>query len=150
MPVNGSYLDPAGDEVVRGSEYELLGTGGLRGSQDHLPSSSSIGAGQDELLLGGSGGVHRGDDLDLLSRLLVGHDLQDITRRGLSRGTGSSCQHQPGVSWSRMGSPVLETEQTTGSFPESTFHKTMSFQGVIIPTAFTITMLFRMRGREIA
>eukprot|EP00069_Balaena_mysticetus_P003100 bmy_16388T0 len=60
-----SYLDPARDEVVRGGEYELLGTGGLRGSQDHLPSSSSIWAGQDELLLGGSGGVHCVSALDL-------------------------------------------------------------------------------------
>ena len=137
-------MDPAGDEVVRGSEYELLGTGGLRGSQDHLPSSSSIGAGQDELLLGGSGGVHRGDDLDLLSRLLVGHDLQDITWRGLSRGTGASLE-SAAKGWARHP----ETEQTRGSFP-SPLPQTMSFQSVTIPTASTVTVLFRMRGREIA
>lgn len=85
MPVSRPHLDPARDEVVRGGEYELLGTGCLRGSQDHLPSSSSIWAGQDELLLGGPGGVHCGDYLDLLSCLLVCHNLQDTTRRLLSR-----------------------------------------------------------------
>lgn len=71
-------LDPSGDEVVRGGEYELLGAGCLRGSQDHLPSSSSIWAGQDELLLGGAGGVHCGDYLDLLSCLLVCHNLNAL------------------------------------------------------------------------
>lgn len=85
MPIDRPHLDPARDEVVWGGEYELLGTGGLRGSQDHLPSSSSIWAGQDELLLGGSGGVHCGDYLDLLSCLLVCHNLQDTTWRLLSR-----------------------------------------------------------------
>lgn len=78
-PARGPYLDPARHEVVRGGEYELLGAGGLWGSQDHLPSASSIWAGQDELLLGGSRGVHCGDYLDLLSRLLVCHNLQDNT-----------------------------------------------------------------------
>lgn len=71
-------LDPARDEVVRGGEYELLGTGCLWGSQDHLPSSSSIWAGQDKLLLGGSRGVHCGDYLDLLSCLLVCHNLDAL------------------------------------------------------------------------
>lgn len=71
-------LDPARDKVVRGGKYELLSTGCLRGSQDHLPSSSSIWAGQDELLLGGSGGVHCGDYLDLLSCLLVCHNLNSL------------------------------------------------------------------------
>lgn len=71
-------LDPARDKVVRGGEYELLGTGCLWGSQDHLPSSSSIRAGQDELLLGGSRGVHCGDYLDLLSCLLVCHNLDAL------------------------------------------------------------------------
>lgn len=85
-PVNRPNLDPARNEVVRGGEYELLGTGCLWGSQDHLPSSSSIWAGQDELLLGGSGGVHCGDYLDLLSCLLVCYNLQDTTWRLLSRG----------------------------------------------------------------
>ena len=109
MPVNRPNLDPARNEVVRGGEYELLGTGCLRGSQDHLPSSSSIWAGQDELLLGGSGGVHCGDYLDLLSCLLVCHNLQDTTWRLLSRGivgrvhlqmvlTAVSAQRCPGVS----------------------------------------------------
>lgn len=71
-------LDPARDKVVRGGEYELFGTGGLRGSQDHLPSSSSIWAGEEELLLGGSRGVHCGNYLDLLSCLLVCHNLNAL------------------------------------------------------------------------
>lgn len=85
MPVSRPYLDPARDKVVRGGEYELFGTGGLRGSQDHLPSSSSIWAGEEELLLGGPRGVHCGNYLDLLSCLLVCHNLQDTTWRLLSR-----------------------------------------------------------------
>lgn len=71
-------LDSARDKVVRGGEYELLGTGGLRRSQDHLASSSSIWAGQDELLLGGTGGIHCGDYLDFLSCLLVCHNLNAL------------------------------------------------------------------------
>lgn len=75
IPVQRPYLDPARDEVVWGGKYELLGAGCLWGSQDHLPSSSSIWAGQDELLFRGSGGVHCGDYLDLLSCLLVCDNL---------------------------------------------------------------------------
>lgn len=82
-PINRPYLDPARDKVVRGGEYELLGTGCLWRRQDHLPSSSSIWAGQDELLFGRSRGVHCGDYLDLLSCLLICYNLQDTTWKPL-------------------------------------------------------------------
>lgn len=78
------YLDPAGHKVVRSGEYELLGTGCFWGSQNHLPGSSSIWTGQNELLFGGSRGIHCCDYLDLLSCLLVSHNLQDTTWRLLS------------------------------------------------------------------
>lgn len=74
-PINRPYLDPARDKVVRGGEYELLGTGCLWRRQDHLPSSRSIWASQDELLFGRSRGVHCGDYLDLLSCLLICYNL---------------------------------------------------------------------------
>lgn len=69
------YLYSTRYQAVSCGEDELFSAGAAGGRQDDFASCRSIMSSQDKLLLGHTGRIHSRHNLDLLSRLLIRHNL---------------------------------------------------------------------------